>query len=143
MSQSRQSREKIHATISGSVSGQVAVGSGITQVQSTVSGLSAEVTEAEMGELRLALANLKKQVEEQAPPAEREAALERLSELEEAATAKEPDLTTLEYVKGWFVKHLPGLASSVGSIVVHPIVAKLVGAAGETLAAEFRRRFGG
>jgi hypothetical protein len=49
----------------------------------------------------------------------------------------------MEYVKRWFVKNLPGLAGAVTSIVVHPIVGKLVEAAGDALAAEFRRRFGG
>jgi hypothetical protein len=49
----------------------------------------------------------------------------------------------MEYVKGWFAKHLPGLAGAVTGVIVHPIVGKLVEAAGETLAAEFKRRFGG
>ena len=52
-------------------------------------------------------------------------------------------MTTMEYVKRWFVKNLPGLAEAVTGVVVHPIVGKLVEAAGDALAAEFRRRFGG
>jgi hypothetical protein len=142
ISEQEKSGDVIRAIISGDVSGQVAVGKGITQTQ-TVGAARPEVTEAELAELRQALANLKAWVEAEAPPEKKEAALERVEELEEAVTAEEPDLTTMEYVKRWFVKNLPGLAGTVTSVVVHPIVGKLVEAAGDALAAEFRRRFGG
>ena len=82
-------------------------------------------------------------MEVKAPPEKKDAALERVDELEEAITAQEPDLPTMEYVKRWFVRNLPDLAGAVTSVVVHPIVGKLVEAAGDALAAEFRRRFGG
>ena len=142
ISEQEKSGDVIHAVISGDVSGQVAVGKGITQTQ-TVGAARPEVTEAELAELRQALADLKARVEAEAPPEKKEAALERVEELEEAITAEEPDLTTMEYVKRWFVKNLPGLGGAVASVVVHPIVGKLVEAAGDALAAEFRRRFGG
>ena len=135
------SGDEIRATIHGDVSGQVAVGKRITQEQRI--GPRAEVTEADLAALRQMLADLRAQVAAQAPPDKRDAALERVDELEEALTAEEPDLTTMEYVKKWFGKHLPQLAGAVTSLVVHPIVGKLVEAAGDALAAEFRRRFGG
>jgi hypothetical protein len=100
------------------------------------------LTDAEREELRAAFAALEARVAAEAPPEQRDAALERVGELEEAVTAAEPDLSTMEYVRRWFGKHLPGLAGSVVGLVVHPIVGKLVEAAGETVAAEFRRRFG-
>jgi len=132
----------IRATISGDVSGQVAVGKGIAQVQ-TAGAARPEVTEEDLAELRRMLAELREKVAAEAPPEKRDAALERVGELEEAVTAGEPDLTTMEYVKKWFARNLPGLAGAVVSVVVHPIVGKLVEAAGDALAAEFRRRFGG
>ena len=64
-----------------------------------------------------------------------------MAELQEAITATEPDLTVMEYAKSWFAKNLPQVAGTVASLVVHPIVGKLVGAAGDKLAADFRRRF--
>ena len=131
----------IHARITGDVSGQVAVGTRITQRQ-TVSP-PPEVTAADRAELAELLARLEQEVAAQAPPDQKAAALERTRELAEAVTAEKPDLSTMEYVKGWFVKHLPGLAGAVTSVVVHPIVGKLVAAAGDALSAEFRRRFGG
>ena len=67
----------------------------------------------------------------EAPPEKKDAALEWVEELGEALTAGELDLTTMEYVKRWFVKNLPGLAEAVTSVVVHPIVGKLAEAAGD------------
>jgi hypothetical protein len=134
--------DSIQANFSGGVSGQVAVGKNIAQTQ-TVGAASGPVTEAERAELRQLLAALRAQVEATAPPEEETAALERVGELEEAITAKEPDLTTMEYITRWFGKHLPHLAGVVTGVVVNPIVGKLVQAAGDTLAAEFRRRFPG
>jgi hypothetical protein len=49
----------------------------------------------------------------------------------------------MEYVKNWFTKNVPGLAGAVTSVVVHPVVGKLVSAAGEAISSEFKRRFGG
>jgi hypothetical protein len=138
--QEKPSGDVIRATISGDVSGQVAVGKGITQIQ-TIGATSPQVTEAELAELRQVLVGLKAKVAAEAPPDKKDAALERVAELEEAVTAEEPDLPTMEYVKGWFAKNLPGLAGAVTSVVVHPVVGKLVEAAGDALAAEFRRRF--
>ena len=142
MSEQERSGDVIRAAISGDVSGQVAVGKGITQTQ-TIGAARPQVTETELAELRQALADLKAKVATEAPPEKKDAALERVEELEEAIIAEELDLSTMEYVKRWFVKTLPGLAGAVTSVVVHPIVGKLVEAAGDALAAEFRRRFGG
>jgi hypothetical protein len=128
--------------ITGDVSGQVAAGEGITQIR-TVSGSGPEVTEADLAELQRLLADLKAQVEVQAAPEKRAAALERVGELGEAVTTGEPDLTTMEYVKRWFVRNIPELAGAVTGVLVHPVVGKLVEAAGDALAAEFRTRFGG
>jgi hypothetical protein len=131
----------IRATISGDISGQVAVGKGITQIQ-TIGAVPPQMTEAELAELRQALVDLKAKVAAKAPPDKKDAALERVEELKEAVTAEEPDLATMEYINRWFVKNLPGLAGAVTSVVLHPGVGKLIEAAGEALTTEFRRRFG-
>lgn len=133
--------DSIQATISGGVSGQVAVGKNIAQTQ--VSAARPEVTEADRAELRQLLADLRAQVAANAPPGEKDAALARVDELGEAITAKEPDLTTMEYVTRWFGKHLPQMAGAVTGLVIHPVVGKMVEAAGDLLAAQFTQRFGG
>lgn len=142
MNEQQKTGDAISATISGSsISGQVAVGKGINQTQ-TIGITQPQLSEADLAQLRQLLADLKTQVEAQAAPEKKDAALERVAELQEAITAQKPDLTTLEYVSAWFARNLPKLAGAVTSVVIHPIVGKLVEAAGEGLAADFRRRFG-
>jgi hypothetical protein len=140
MRKKSKSTKGIHVTVGGDVSGQLAAGENITQMSTNTTG---KVTEAELEEFRQLLATLRSKVEAEAQPDQKDAALERVGELEQAITEKKPDLTTMEYVKNWFVKNLPGLAGAVTSVVVHPIVGKLVEASGDALVGEFRRRFGG
>lgn len=141
MSGDEKQRTDIRATVSGPISGQVAVGAGITQTQSVIS--AASVTQEDVRVLKQLIDDLQARVENAAPTDKKSAAHERVAELEQAITAKVPDLTTMEYVSHWFAKHLPGLAGSITSVVIHPLVGKIVGAAGDTIATEFRRRFGG
>jgi len=141
MSEEKKSGDNISATI-GDVSdrSQVAVGHHIKQSQ--VHGAPPVMTEAEMVQLRQMFEDLKAKIAQDVPPAEKEKALERVDELQEAVTAKEPDLTTMEYVRNWFVKNLPSVAGSVVGLIVHPLVGKLVEVGGDALASTFRNRFG-
>ena len=135
--------DTISATIGGPVSGQVAVGKGITQTQAI--GAPAEPpTAEELDALRAAVAELRSRIATAPALADetKASAAERVDELEAAATAAEPDLSTLEYVRNWFAKHIPAFLGAVTGIVVHPVVGKLVHAAGDAVAAEFERRFG-
>ena len=140
MNKKNRSTKGIHVTVGGDVSGQLAAGENITQLSTKTTG---EVTKAELEELNQLLATLRSKVEVEAHPDKKEAALERVGELEQAITEKKPDISTMEYVRNWFVKNLPGLAGTVTSVVVHPIVGKLVEAGGDALVEEFQRRFGG
>ncbi len=127
--------DSISASISGNVSGgQVGVGKNIAQNQ-TVG--SAAISTEERAQLQTAFKELAAEVEAQAPPERRAAAVERVAELEQAVLADEPDVTTIQYVGRWFRNNLPQLAGAVVGIVVNPIVGKLVGAAGDALVAEF------
>lgn len=140
MRKESKSAKGIHVKVGGDVSGQLAAGENITQMSTKTTG---KVTKAELEELSQLLATLRSKVEAEAQPDKKDAALERVGELEQAIAEEKPDLTTMEYVKNWFVKNLPGLAGTVTSVVVHPIVGKLVEAGGDALVGEFRRRFGG
>ena len=140
MTKKSKSTHGIQVSVGGDVSGQLAAGENITQMSTKTTG---KVTKAELEELNQLLAHLRSKVEVEAHPDKKDAALERAGELEQAITEKKPDLSTMEYVRNWFVKNLPGLAGAVTSVVVHPIVGKLVEAGGDALVEEFRRRFGG
>ena len=137
MSEDKPQGDRISANVTGPVQGQVAVGKDIEQRQKA-RDMSIEITEAERAELRQAFADLKGEVAEAAPPETKQAAVERVGELEEAINAEEPDLTTIQYVKRWFLKNLPEVAGSVVGILVHPVVGKLVQSAGEAVAAQFQ-----
>jgi len=142
MKSNKRTGDSFHVNIQGDVSGQMIVGRENSQTRVTGAG-SGVVTEADLDELRRVLFDLQAQVDTHSPPDQKMAATERVQELRTAIISRKPDLTTIEYVRNWFAKHLPALAGSVGSVVVHPIVGRLVEAAGDTLAEEFRRRFGG
>jgi hypothetical protein len=138
MAQDSGAGDRISASITGDVSGQVGVGKGITQTQTAGQGTAA-VSDAELAELRDAFSKLKAKVFAEAPPERQLAAVERVEELEQALIAEEPDLTTVQYIGRWFGRNLPRLAGAVTGVVVNPIVGKMIGAAGDALVQEFRR----
>ena len=123
----------------GDVSGQMVVGSHNRAMQ--IKGAPAPPTEEELADLRRAFEELRSAVAAEAPADTRDDALGRAKELERAVVAGTPDLSTMEYVKGWFARNLPKLAGAVAAIFVHPVVGKLVEAAGEAAMGEYRRRF--
>ena len=121
--------DHITASVTSS-SGQIAVGKDISQAQAPA---TAPLDAAERAELARIFAEARAKVAQEAPPERREAAVERVDELEQAVTGEEPDLTTIEYVRAWFARVLPSIAGSVTSVLVHPLVGKVVQAAGESL----------
>jgi hypothetical protein len=126
--------------IDGNVRGQIAIGNDISQSQVNSHPVA---TPAEMYDLRQLINELRSKIETDVAPAKKDSALERVGELEQALTEEKPDLTTMEYVKNWFRKNVPALAGMVTSVVVHPIVGKLVEAGGDMLVKDFNKRFGG
>jgi len=132
-----QGRTSVRGTVSNVSGGQVAIGTVVSQTSTTVS--SQGPSEADLTALLQQFATLRGEV--LADPETPDSAAEKLDELEAAITAEKPQLSTMEYVRDWFVKYAPKFAGAVTALVVNPIVGALVGAAGETLSAEFRRRF--
>ena len=133
MSNNEQAGDHISAAVSGAVSGQVAVGKQITQHQVTAT-MGGQLSDAELTELHDTFAQLKRDIAAGVPDADRGAALERIDELQEAVTAAEPDLNTVQYVKQWFARKLPTVAGLVASILVHPLVGRLIERAGDAAA---------
>jgi hypothetical protein len=141
MSEQEKSGKSYSAHITGGVSGQFIQGDGNVQVQSAGAG---KVTEADLAEVRRMLDELKARVEAEAPPEKKEEALRQVQELEATLQSKDPEEVPdrLSSVKSWFKRNLPMLAGAVVSVVVNPIVGKVVEAAGTGLANEVQRRFG-
>ena len=139
MSKKTEPASETKINIQGDIKGQFAVGNNISQANTKIYHT---ITSADMEALREVLMELRAKVETEAEPAKKNDALERVDELEQAFTEKKPDLITMQYVKNWFGKNIPALAGAVTSVVVHPIVGKLVEAGGDMLVKEFNEKFG-
>lgn len=135
--------DQISADFTGAtVSGTVGVGKDIDQRQ-TVGSMSTQVSDVEIQQLRSAFDDVRAQVRAEAPPDKRDPALERIDELEAALVTDKPDPATAGYVKGWFARNVPSIAGAVLSLVVHPVVGKLVEAGGDALVDQFGKLVGG
>lgn len=134
-------QQHVNISVDGDLTGQVAVGEDIRQQVIHNLQTSQPPSAVELEELRRDFSTARDEIATTAPPDQRDEAVRKLEELEAAATADEPRLSTMEHVRDWFADHLPGLLGHVMSLVVHPIVGKLVGAAGDAVVREFRRRF--
>jgi hypothetical protein len=121
--------------VHGPVYGPVHAGSGDIQIGSLQYGMDAQ----DVGEL---FRMLRHDVAAQAPPGAKDAALEKIDALQQAVQEDEPDVGMMESVLSWFKKNIPQLAGTVTSVILNPMVGKIVEAAGELVAQEFRRRFG-
>ena len=97
-------------------------------------GLSPEET----AELRVLFSDFKSTVAESAPSDVRSEAVAQADELERAVVAEEPNAGTVRNVLRWFKEHAPQLAGAVVSVVVNPLVGKLVEGAGTAIADRFR-----
>ncbi|MDA2802911.1 hypothetical protein [Nocardiopsis suaedae] len=127
----------------GDVSGQVVVGEDNNVVAIHGGPQDVPVAEgADLESLRSGFAALRERIDREAGKGA-DSARERIDELEEAVTAEEPEVSTMVYVRDWFAKRLPALAGAVTALIVHPFVGRLVEHAGDAVAAEFSRHFGG
>jgi hypothetical protein len=94
---------------------------------------------AQTAELRAIFADLKSSVAEGAPEELRGEALAKAGELEHALVNEQPDPGTVRRVLRWFKEHAPQLAGAVVSVVVNPLIGKLVEGAGSAIADELRQ----
>ena len=130
----------IKAEIGDVNQGQVAVGTDIEQTN-TVYNVTAPPTAEELESLKSAFADLKAQVERDAPPDVREEAVRQTEALQQATIAEKPDVSVMASAKRWFLDHAPGLLGAVTAVVINPIVGKIVSSAGEAIANEYQKWF--
>ncbi len=123
----------------GSVSGPVHTGKGDIVIERWD---AQGTTAADLEALHALFSNLRGRVAAEAPPELAEEAQVQVDTLEKATTAEEPDLSAMERVRDWFLQHLPSVAGAVTSLLVNPILGKVIEAAGDLAAGELRRRFG-
>ena len=92
------------------------------------------ISEADRAEVHALVAALKAKVRAEAPPERRQGATELVDEA--------PKVRRRAFIRDWFSAHLPKLAGAVSELVLSPLVGKIVGAAGDLAATEFRNTFG-
>jgi len=100
------------------------------------------ISAADRAAVRALVAARKAKVQAQAPPEQREEATELVDDLENAIVAEVPGVRRMAFIRDWFSAHLPKLAGAVSELVLSPLVGKIVGAAGDLAATEFRNTFG-
>ncbi len=133
MSADDQSAGKFDIHIGDVSHGQVVIGDYNTVTQNV--GLSPE----EAAKLRGVFEGLRSSVEEEAPPERRAQAVAQAEELERAVVSERPDVGRMRTVLRWFRDNAPQLAGAVVSVVVNPLVGKVVEGAGEALADQFNQ----
>lgn len=129
-----------NVTVGGGLSGELLIGKDISVERRGDTQI--EITERDRAEAHALFEELRAQVRRETAGETQPAALQRVDELEEAVNSEKPRLSTVEHVRDWFADHLPKLAGAVTSVVLSPIVGKLVQAGGDMAAGELRRRLG-
>lgn len=119
----------------GPIYGPVHAGRGDMNVGRLQYGLQADGLANLFGSLRSL-------VEDQAPADRKDEAIEQVDALQGAIREGKPNVRKIESVLIWFKEHLPKLAGAVTSVVLNPIVGKIVEAAGDMVAAEFTELLG-
>jgi hypothetical protein len=119
---------------------QLAVGTKIRQSQQFYN-VSGPPTVEELEALRTAFADLRAEVERDAPPEVRDEAVRQTEALQQATMAEKPDVSVMASAKRWFLDHAPGLLGAVTAVVINPVVGKIVSSAGEAIAKEYQKWF--
>lgn len=132
----------INVNVSGTSEGAIAAGSDIQQTVSRVT-IVGRPSEQELAMLGDEFARLRATIQQTAPPELKDRALERIDDLEGAASVGEPNVSVMAATRDWFVKHLPGVVGAVTGVIVNPIVGKIVQSAGDALSREYQEKFGG
>jgi len=132
----KQQGDVITGVISDVKNSTAAIGKDITQTN-----IAAPPTAEELRELTAAFTTLRGQIERDAPADVRDEAVRQADALKEATLGSKPDVSLMAQARNWFLKHAPGLFGAVTTVIVNPIVGKVVQAAGDAVAAEYRKHF--
>ena len=100
------------------------------------------ISDADRAEVHERIAALRATVWAVAPRDQQDAAAELVDELEDAIVAKAPKVSRMAFIRDWFSAHVPKLAGAPSELILSPLVRRIVAAAGDLAAAEFRNAFG-
>lgn len=131
----------VSISVGGSNFGAIWAGDQNRVIVNAKTGATTTLTAEDIRSLSNAITELRDRVASEAPPAEREAALGQVAQLQ-AAILPQPKVSRMEEVRDWFIKHLPSMLGAVTTLFVNPILGKIVEAGGEMAASAFQKRFG-
>lgn len=115
---------------------QVAVGEKNKLEQQVAMTAGGRLTPDEMSQLTAELAGLRESVIANTPPDRQQAAMTELRELENAVVAEDPpEPGQLKRTYTWFLNNAPDLAGGVASLLLGPLVGKLVAGGSGAIAA--------
>jgi len=120
---------------------QIAVGEHNTLEQKTSFAAHERLDPDELASLMQEFSALRDLVTTRVSPERREAALTQVGELETATiSSDEPEPRRLALLYRWFVDNVPVLAESVATLLLGPLVGKLVGGGAGAMAATLGHR---
>ncbi len=96
------------------------------------------LTPAETDQLRSLFTGLRSGVSANAPAGVQPEAETQVAELEAALVSEQPDPGRVRRVLRWFRENAPQLAGAVVSVVINPLVGKVVEGAGAAIAERFQ-----
>lgn len=130
---------KYQANFPGQFMGsQVAVGEKNKLEQHVDMTAGGRLTSEETARLTAELATLRERVTADVPPERRQAAIDELAGLKSAVVGKDsPDPSRLKRVHTWFLNNAPDLAGAVASLLLGPLVGKIVAGGTGAMAAAF------
>lgn len=130
----------VSISVGGNNTGAIWSGNQNRVIVNERTGQATEISAQDVRSLADSIATLREQVANQAPADQRTAAVAQIDKLQEAILPK-PQLSRMQEVRDWFVKHAPAVLGTVTALFVNPIVGKIVEAAGDMAASAFVKRF--
>jgi hypothetical protein len=134
----------VHVGTAGPGSTLTVAGGSISQVldASQQARLGRLATQDEIASLVNSIRALDETIRAEAPPEAQAEALKQADEVKAAVTSEKPDVDRMARARQWFVEQLPGILGAVTGVLTHPVVGRLVEAAGEFTLKQFRARLG-
>jgi hypothetical protein len=124
---------KFNISFAGNVTSSQFVTGDYNHVTQTI-GMSPD----DVAALKSVFDDLRGAVASDVPPEHQQEALAEVGELEKALVAKQPDPGRVRKALQWFRAHAPQLVGTVASVVINPLVGKVVEGAGEAVAKAVR-----
>jgi signal recognition particle GTPase len=83
-----------------------------------------EFSQGELREIKELFETFKNKIGEDIPPEKQSEVEEKLEELEDSLVRAKPNLNTATRIINWLKKHFPGIANTIVSFLINPLMGK-------------------